>query len=335
MLGRPWRGYRLVLRLVRRWVAVTRDALRLRRHSPPDAVLVGYLGHFDVILARVLFPRTTVVLDMLIFAADTARDRRATGRLMLLALAALDRLAASCATIVIVDTEEHLALIPRRHRRKGLVVAVGTSDTWFRDDPVPARDPEMPLRVVFFGLFTPLQGADVIGSALGLLAHDDRIATTMIGRGQDLARTREHASENQHVTWVDWLDEASLRETVLQHDVCLGIFGTSPKALRVVPNKVFQGAAAGSAIVTSDTPAQRRALGENAVFVPPGDPRSLADAVRALGEDPSRLAALRTGALEHAERHFRPAQVVEPFRAALLSRVERRAGSPRDRPDTD
>ena len=46
---------------------------------------------------------------------------------------------------------------------------------------------------------------------------------------------------------------------VAEHDVCLGIFGTGPKALRVVPNKVFQGAAAGCAVVTSDTAPQRRA----------------------------------------------------------------------------
>ena len=44
---------------------------------------------------------------------------------------------------------------------------------------------------------------------------------------------------------------ADLPALVAGHDVCLGIFGTGDKALRVVPNKVFQGAAAGCAIVTS------------------------------------------------------------------------------------
>ena len=39
-----------------------------------DAVLVGYLGHFDVLLARRLFRRIPVVLDHLIFAADTAAE---------------------------------------------------------------------------------------------------------------------------------------------------------------------------------------------------------------------------------------------------------------------
>jgi glycosyltransferase involved in cell wall biosynthesis len=42
---------------------------------------------------------------------------------------------------------------------------------------------------------------------------------------------------------------------------------------------VFQGAAAGCAIVTSDIPPQRRALGDAALLVPPGDPAALAAAL--------------------------------------------------------
>ena len=52
---------------------------RLADRSRYDAVLVGYLGHFDVLLARLLYPRRRLVLDQLIFAADTARDRGVSG----------------------------------------------------------------------------------------------------------------------------------------------------------------------------------------------------------------------------------------------------------------
>src|SRR5688500_16894172 len=75
ILQRPWRLGTLVLRLLRSWLTLVTGSFRARRRTRPEAVLVGYLGHFDVVLARLLFPRTTVVLDHLIFAADTARDR--------------------------------------------------------------------------------------------------------------------------------------------------------------------------------------------------------------------------------------------------------------------
>ncbi len=98
--------------------------------------------------------------------------------------------------------------------------------------------------------------------------------------------------------WLDWVPAAELPALVAAHDVCLGIFGTGDKALRVVPNKVFQGAAAGCAVVTSDTAPQRRVLGDAAVLVPPGDADALADALLGLAGD--REAAGRAAA--HAAR---------------------------------
>jgi glycosyltransferase involved in cell wall biosynthesis len=80
-----------------------------------------------------------------------------------------------------------------------------------------------------------------------------------------------------------------------------------------VPNKVFQGAAAGCAIITTDTPPQRRVLGDAAVLVPPGDPGALAAAMADLARDRDRLRELRTAARELAEKHFAPVQVVAPL----------------------
>ena len=76
MLAHPWRAPALLARLARRWVILARTA---RRMPAPDVVLVGYLGHFDVHLARLIFRRVPIVLDHLIGASDTARDRRLGG----------------------------------------------------------------------------------------------------------------------------------------------------------------------------------------------------------------------------------------------------------------
>jgi glycosyltransferase involved in cell wall biosynthesis len=104
---------------------------------------------------------------------------------------------------------------------------------------------------------------------------------------------------------------------VASHHVCLGIFGTGDKAQRVVPNKVFQGAAAGCAIVTSDTPPQRRALGDAAILVPPGNPEALATALLRLADDPAELARLRGRAHQLAVQQFAPERIVTPLAAAL------------------
>ena len=201
------------------------------------------------------------------------------------------------------------------------MASVGASSAWFTaGEAGRASSPAAPLRVVFFGLFTPLQGAEVIGRALAELTDRGDIDTTMIGVGQDWARARAAAEANKQVTWVDWVEYDALPSLVASHDVCLGIFGTTAKAGRVVPNKVYQGAAAGCAVITSDTAPQRRALGDAAVFVPAGDPHSLADVLRSLAADRSCLQFLRNAARSRSREHFAAAAVVAPLRRTLLQR---------------
>jgi glycosyltransferase involved in cell wall biosynthesis len=173
---------------------------------------------------------------------------------------------------------------------------------------------------VFYGLYTPLQGTPVIGAALGQLAGAP-VEVTMIGSGQDEAQTRAAAAANTAVRWLDWVPAAELPPLVASHDVCLGIFGAADKALRVVPNKVFQGAAAGCAVVTSDTPPQRRAVGSAAVLVPPGDAGALAAALLRLAEDRAGLERLRRQARELAREQFAPEQIVGALADRLGSGV--------------
>lgn len=323
MLARPWRAPLLLVRLAGRWLRLARQ---VRRMPAPDAVLVGYLGHFDVHLARLCLRGVPIVLDHLIGASDTARDRGVSTGLRQRVLRWIDAAALRAADVIVVDTDEHLVALPDRHRTRGLVIPVGAPTTWLApaaeaQDPPPAPEQTPGLRVVFFGVYTPLQGAPVIARALAQLAGS-AVSVTMVGHGQDLTEARRIAAGNPSVTWVDWVAPADLPALVAAHEVCLGIFGTGPKALRVVPNKVFQGAAAGCAIVTSDTAPQRRALGDAAIFVPPGDAAALAETLLKLASDPAEVARLRQAAAVLAHRDFTPAGVVRPLLQRLDARLD-------------
>jgi glycosyltransferase involved in cell wall biosynthesis len=314
MLRRPWLVPLLAVKLAATWF---RLIARSRRFRGVDLVVVGYMGHFDVHLARLLWPRTPVALDHLVSARDTALDRRVSSRWLVRLLDWLDRAAVSAAHLPCVDTAEHRDRVSARARDRSVVVPVGAPSEWFYP---PMRTASERVRVVFFGSFTPLQGAPVIGEALRLLAGDDRFAFTIVGRGQDYEETRVAAGAAD-VEWIDWVEPELLPYLVACHDVCLGIFGTGPKALRVVPNKVFQGAAAGAAIVTSDTPPQRQELGEAAAYVPAGDASALADELRRLAVDRERLWELRAAAYGRANERFHPAAVIEPLNACLPAPV--------------
>jgi glycosyltransferase involved in cell wall biosynthesis len=157
-----------------------------------------------------------------------------------------------------------------------------------------------------------LQGAGVIGSAARVLAGEP-IEITMIGHGQDYAETSRSAGPDARVTWIRWVPSDELPKVVASHDVCLGIFGVGPKARSVVPNKVYQGMAAGLAIVTSDTEPQRRAIGDAAWLVPPGDAAALAEALKTLAADRDRLAALQRESVALAEATMTAEVVATPL----------------------
>ncbi|MDO4242236.1 MAG: glycosyltransferase family 4 protein [Actinomyces sp.] len=320
ILKQPWRLPVLAGRLASRWGMLVAGSRRFRGTRAPEALLVGYMGHFDVLLARALYPRTTIILDHLIFAAGTARDRGEAG-LRAGALEVLDALATRTADVVVLDTAENAARLAVG--RRAVVVPVGAPSSWYGAGRLaapgrrePRRDEDHLLSVIFFGLFTPLQGAPTIARALRLLSERGApVRATLVGTGQDRDEC-ERILQGVPVRWVDWVGADELARVVASHDVCLGIMGTTPKARDVVPNKVFQGMAAGCAVVTSDTAPQRRALGGGAVLVEPGDHRALADALETLATDPQALARAWQGASQ-AARAYTPQRVVAPLVAGL------------------
>lgn len=301
MLKAPWKAIMLPWVLAKSWIGL----IRKRLHSlPVDVVIVPYMGHFDIILARLLHPHTLIVLDHLISAADTAKDRR-SGPIPQKLLSLLDSFALMLADIAMIDTEEHKILIPLRYKHKVIVVPIGAPRVWYTKPIIP--NSSRLISIVFFGLFTPLQGSVIIAEALNILTKRNiSFQATLIGRGQDYQSVHHCLHDNINVRWIDWLNENKLVEEVAAHDICLGIFGESPKANRVVPQKLFLGAAAGCALLTSDTPPQRHAFSSSATYVPQGSAEQLADCLTELSLKPQLVCEMRMRAKECALKLYQP-----------------------------
>src|SRR5712691_13325933 len=136
-----------------------------------------------------------------------------------------------------------------------------------------------PFTALFIGKLIPLHGIETVLAAARLAPE---IRFRVIGSGQ-----LEHVLEGRppNVDWVRWVEYPQLPAHLRTCGCALGIFGTTAKARRVIPNKVFQALACGAPVITADTPAIHE-LGEDALLlVPPGDPPALADAVRLLAGD--------------------------------------------------
>jgi len=292
--------------LPRLLLAETRLALRRDGGVRADAVLVGYPGHADIPAARRAARGQPVVFDPLVSLFDTFvsdRGRFPATSVVGRTLFAIDRAAFRAADVVVADTEaqaayyvERFGLPPDRVR----VCLVGAEERLF--SPRPSAD--HPFHALFVGKLIPLHGLDTILAAARLASE---VPFRIIGSGQ-LERELAHAPPN--VDRVGWVEYERLPEELHSSGCALGVFGTSPKAARVIPNKAYQALACGVPLVTADTPAARELLSndENALLVPPGDPQALADAVRRLARD--RAAAERIGAAGRATFERRASEAV-------------------------
>jgi glycosyltransferase involved in cell wall biosynthesis len=263
--------------------------LRLRRRIDLqfDALLVGYPGHLDLRAARRVAGGRPIVFNPLVSLADTFvadRGRFRAGSLPARALTAVDRRAFAAADLVVADTAEQAALFSRIGGRRVEVCFVGAEERVFS----PGWSPPDDFVVLFVGKLIPLHGVDTVLEAARLAPE---VRFRVIGSGQ-LDRLLDGRPPNvEHVPWVEY---ERLAGELHRASCALGIFGTSAKAARVIPNKVFQALACGTPVVTADTPAARELLrdGESALLVPPGNPQALAATVRRLASDGGLAASL-------------------------------------------
>ena len=281
---------------------------------PPCDVL--YLPEFNQALTPLAAwlarkHRIPLVSDFLVSLYDTAvRDRgqsRWRPRPQLLGLG--DRLAAQLSACVLTDTDTHARyfaeLYGHRFLSKAATVYVGAPDWTIPSTPLPPRTANGVLRVLFVGYYIPLHGVEYIVRAAKLVAPQNRFEFLLIGSGQTFATVQSEA-HSLNCTNVDFLPSVSFDRLPFHFaraDICLGIFGATAKAKRVIPNKVWQALAAGRPVITGDSPAAREAF-ENerdCLLIPFADAEALANSLVRLADDEAlaeRLAA-RAGHLAH------------------------------------
>jgi glycosyltransferase involved in cell wall biosynthesis len=274
-------------------LALAEARLALRRVSRDvDALIVGYPGQFDLPAAKT--HRRPVVFNAMVSLYDTFVDDRhrfAEGSLPARALRALDRFAFRSADLLVSDTAANAAAMAKFAGLDRVEFCfVGAEEHLFR----PAWRPPTEFHVLFVGKLIPLHGLRAILDASRLLPH---VPFRVVGSGQEEALLGERPPNVEHVPWVEY---ERLPEEYERAGCALGIFGTSAKAGRVIPNKVFQALASGTPVVTADTPAVRELLthDRDALLVPAGNSRALADAIEQLRVGDAFAARIGAGGLE-------------------------------------
>lgn len=292
------------------WEAAVRG---LGRRPLPDLVWVPVCRQRDILAAcrwahrrgvKVLFdPMISAwdkkVLEQRKWRADEPRAKR---------LHAHETVLMNAPDMVTWDTSCHLEFCARTFgvpRERLRVLLTGTDETVFRpqaDDAAPATGP---FRVLYHGAYLPLHGTEYIVEA-ARMTEGEGIQWDFLGWGAYKAATEAKAAGISNIRFLDKVPYVDVPKVICAHDVVLGVFGTTEKASRVIGNKVYECMACARPTVnefcTGYPPEAKtcRAI----KFVPPGDARAIADAVRAYRDDWANRDAYFAAARDFFERHL-------------------------------
>ena len=287
--------------LVARTPALLRRALRVRF----DVIIVGFRAHSDMFIASLVakMRRVPLVFDPLTSRyEERVVDRRLVREGSWLArwYLATDKAGCKAADRILLETDAQIAYFVETFgltREKCRRIWLGADEDVMHPRPAAVRLEAF--TVFFYGRFSPLHGIEHIVKAAALLERRrEAVRFVIVGGGQTYQMIRDLANQ-LGVSTVTFLDPVAYPELAMMMsdaDVCLGTFGTTARAGRVIPYKVFDALAVGRPVITADTPAIREALtgGEDVWLCPAGDSEALANAIVTLKADPElrkRLAA--------------------------------------------
>ena len=320
--------------LVSQGLAYLRAYLKLVRQylAAPDHDLlcVGYIGHIDMFPAWLLgrLRRKPIVFDAFFSLYDTVvldRGLFARGSLKAGLLRWVDRWSCRLADLALLDTWEHVDYFCSEFgldRSKFLSIPLGTDEANFYPRPWPAEDGV--LDVISYSSYIPLHGIDVQLAAAGLLKGEPDIRFTFVGKGQLYPEMRALAQRQglDNVKFIEWISHGELVELIGKADVCLGIFGVTEKASRVIPYKAYEALAMAKPLITGDSKAARELLedGVHVLMSPMGGGAALAERIKRLRDDP----ALRRKLAQAGHEQFKAHCTSREMARAMLDDFRRR-----------
>lgn len=292
------------------WEAAVRG---LGRCPLPDLVWVPVCRQRDILAAcrwahrrgvKVLFdPMISAwdkkVLEQRKWRADEPRAKR---------LLARETALMNAPDMVTWDTSCHLEFCARTFgvpRERLRVLLTGTDETVFRPQADDAAPSTGPFRVLYHGAYLPLHGTEYIVEA-ARMTEGEGIQWDFLGWGAYKAATEAKAAGISNIRFLDKVPYVDVPKVICAHDVVLGVFGTTEKASRVIGNKVYECMACARPTVnefcTGYPPEAKdcRAI----TFVPPGDAKAIADAVRAYRADWANRDAYFAAARAFFEKHL-------------------------------
>jgi len=220
-----------------------------------------------------------------------------------------ERLACGLADLILLDTDEHIKYFIQKFgvNRSKLKRVLAGADIGREN---VRKEKEGAFIILFYGNYSPLQGAEYIVRAAKILEGSSEIKFRLIGAGETSIENRKLAEALgvKNVEFLGRMPYDELVKEIARADVCLGVFGNTAKTQRVIPNKVYDAVALGRPVVTSDTPAIKELFEDrkNILLCRHADSQDLADKILELKSNAELRSKIAQGGYELFQRRATP-----------------------------
>lgn len=292
-----------------------------------DFFFVSYMGHFLVPLIRIFSKKPIIfdcylsLYDMMCFDRKLFKPDSMPGRLCYW----LDKTSLSKADHIIVDTDsliDSLSKLYNIQRDKFLLFPLAVNEKKiFKHEVEPYTDKFL---VMYMGSYIPLHGVKTIIESARILQEQDKdVLFLMLGKGQLYDETVQLVDKYSltNIKFIDYVSMDELNYFYNAADLTLGIFGTTPKAKIVIPNKTYEAFAVGKAHLTLKTAAMEENFSdsENIFFVDSPDPKLIAHKILSIKHDPETKARVEKNMSDLYENIFSNQKIEAKLKSNMIN----------------
>jgi glycosyltransferase involved in cell wall biosynthesis len=231
-----------------------------------------------------------------------------------------DKIPLHLSNLILADTKAHKNYFENKFKinpNKIVVLPIGADVLEFK--PKKKTDDSI-FNVGFYGGFIPLQGVSHIIETAKLLENEKDIQFNLIGTGFELEKIKSLVDKLnlKNVTFLGWIDYKLLPSELNKFDICMGIFGDTPKANLVIPNKIYHYAALGKCTITKETEAIKEVFTNNTnIVLSSNNPSEIAQHILNLKKNPATYHKIGNGANDLIQNHYNQNKIAENFMQIL------------------
>lgn len=246
----------------------------------------------------------------------------------------LERFLYKHADRVMVNSPGYLAHVKARGAGEVTLIPNGADPAMF--DPESrgeafrqAQGLEAQFVVLYAGAHGLSNDLDVVLDAAALLKDQPAVKIVLLGDGKEKHRLQSRAAELglDNVLFLPPLPKTEMPEALAAADACLAILKPIELYKTTYPNKVFDYMAAGRPVILAIDGVVRQVVeeAEAGVFAEPGDPASLAAAIKELATNPVKCRTMGKNGRKSIEMNFSRTELAEKFTTLLESMRRRNA----------